>query len=279
MKRYFLLLVLTLWTAVTLGQPAERTDSLVIAPTQPQLQEQATSAAYVSDPTQCWDQANTAYINNEFRTAITLYEALLTECGHSDKLYYNLGNAYFKEGQIGQAILNYRRALRLSPGNEDIRYNLQVAEKMTKDHIDAVPEFFVSGWIRDVRQLFSGTTWAIISLVALTLLLGSILFYLLSRRLTWRKIGFYGIATMLLLLITTLWFSNIERHEAIDRTSAVVMHEAVAVKSSPDASSTDLFILHEGTAVEITNRMEGWCEITIADGKKGWMECAKLETI
>ena len=72
---------------------------------------------------------------------------------------------------------------------------------------------------------------------------------------------------------------SIDRREAIDRTSAVVLRDAVAVKSSPDQNSTDLFILHEGTKVEISDRLNGWCEITIADGKKGWMECSTFETI
>ena len=82
-----------------------------------------------------------------------------------------------------------------------------------------------------------------------------------------------------LLLVLTLCFAAIDRREAIDRTSAVVLRDAVAVKSSPDQNSTDLFILHEGTKVEISDRLNGWCEITIADGKKGWMECSTFETI
>ena len=115
--------------------------------------------------------------------------------------------------------------------------------------------------------------------VFLAAMLGSALFYLLSRRLVRRKIGFYGTATAFLLLVLTLCFAAIDRREAIDRTSAVVLRDAVAVKSSPDQNSTDLFILHEGTKVEISDRLNGWCEITIADGKKGWMECSTFETI
>ena len=123
-----------------------------------------------------WDQANTAYINNDFPTAISLYETILSSGRQSGKLYYNLANAYFKEQEIGRAILNYNRALRLNPGNEDIRYNLQVAEKMTKDHIDAVPEFFVKTWLSNLRNLLSSTTWAVLSLVFLAAMLGSALF-------------------------------------------------------------------------------------------------------
>lgn len=275
MKRYILFLLATLLSAAVSGQTAARTDSLAQHP----QSEQTASAAYASDPDKLWDQANTAYINNDFPTAISLYETILSSGRQSGKLYYNLANAYFKEQEIGRAILNYNRALRLNPGNEDIRYNLQVAEKMTKDHIDAVPEFFVKTWLSNLRNLLSSTTWAVLSLVFLAAMLGSALFYLLSRRLVRRKIGFYGTATAFLLLVLTLCFAGIDRREAIDRTSAVVLRDAVAVKSSPNQNSTDLFILHEGTKVEISDRLNGWCEITIADGKKGWMECSTFETI
>ena len=130
MKRYILFLLATLLSAAVSGQTAARTDSLAQHP----QSEQTASAAYASDPDKLWDQANTAYINNDFPTAISLYETILSSGRQSGKLYYNLANAYFKEQEIGRAILNYNRALRLNPGNEDIRYNLQVAEKMTKDH-------------------------------------------------------------------------------------------------------------------------------------------------
>ena len=56
-------------------------------------------------------------------------------------------------------------------------------------------------------------------------------------------------------------------------------HASTAVKSSPDKSSTDLFVLHEGTVVTITDRLDGWCEVVIADGKKGWVEGRKIEII
>jgi tetratricopeptide (TPR) repeat protein len=228
MKRYILFLLATLLSAAVSGQTAARTDSLAQHP----QSEQTASAAYASDPDKLWDQANTAYINNDFPTAISLYETILSSGRQSGKLYYNLANAYFKEQEIGRAILNYNRALRLNPGNEDIRYNLQVAEKMTKDHIDAVPEFFVKTWLSNLRNLLSSTTWAVLSLVFLAAMLGSALFYLLSRRLVRRKIGFYGTATAFLLLVLTLCFAAIDRREAIDRTSAVVLRDAVAVKSS-----------------------------------------------
>lgn len=277
MKRYIILSVLALWSLTAWGQSAQEADSTLV--TEPAASEQSAPESTPLNPDRLWELGNTAYINNDFRTAIQYYEELLEEGYLSPKLYFNLGNAYFKEHQLGEAILNYHRALRLSPGNDDIQYNLQVAEKSTKDNIEAIPEFFLTQWTRSIRHLMSGNAWTVVSLVVLVLMLGAILFYLLSRRLIWRKMGFYGTVVMLLLLILSTSFAAVDRRETLNRTSAIIMSEAVAVKSSPDPASTDLFILHEGTMVEISDRLDNWCEITIADGKKGWMECAKLETI
>ena len=195
------------------------------------------------------------------------------------KLYYNLGNSCFKEGRLGEAILYYNRALRLAPGNDDIRYNLRVAESRTKDSIEEIPEFFLTGWLRTLRHAMSCTAWSIFSLVALAAALGLFLLYLLARRLSLRKAGFYGTMIAVLLCIATTWCAAGERREMLDDTQAVVMSLSTAVKSSPDKSATDLFVLHEGTLVEITNRLDDWCEITIADGKKGWLESKTIETI
>ena len=85
-------------------------------------------------------------------------------------------------------------------------------------------------------------------------------------------------AAAVVFMLTT-WFALGERREMLDDSQAVVMSLSTAVKSSPDRSATDLFVLHEGTLVEITNRLDGWCEITIADGKKGWLESKTIETI
>lgn len=228
---------------------------------------------------QLWDKANTAYINGDFHAAADAYEELLSRGVSSMKLYYNLGNAYFKDDRIGKAILYSNRALRLAPGNDDIRYNLSVAEARTKDNIEDIPEFFFVTWMRDIRHTMGCTAWSLLSLALLACMLGLFLVYLLAQRISLRKAGFYGTVVAALLFMLTTWFAVGERREMLDDTSAVVMTASTAVKSSPDKSSTDLFVLHEGTVVTITDRLDGWCEVVIADGKKGWVEGRKIEII
>lgn len=226
-----------------------------------------------------WDRANEAYVAGDFRTAADTYRLLLARGESSAKLYYNLGNACFKEERLGEAILCYRRALRLQPGNEDVRYNLGVAEARTKDTIERIPELGLATWVRSVRHPMGCTAWSLLSLGLLAAMFACGLFYLLSARLSLRKAGFCGmVAAAVLCLVATL-FALGARREILDCSQAVVMASSVSVKSSPDRAATDLFVLHEGTAVEITDRLDDWCEIAIADGKRGWIEESKIETI
>ena len=193
---------------------------------------------------QLWNKANTAYINGDFHAAADTYEELLSRGVSSMKLYYNLGNAYFKDDRIGKAILYYNRALRLAPGN---------------DNIEDIPEFFFVTWMRDIRHMMGCTAWSLLSLALLACMLGLFLVYLLAQRISLRKAGFYGTVVAALLFMLTTWFAVGERREMLDDTSAVVMTASTAVKSSPDKSATDLFVLH--------------------DGKKGWVEGRKIEII
>ncbi len=226
-----------------------------------------------------WDAANTAYVNGDFHKAEMLYTELLAEGLSSTRLYYNLGNACFKEGNTGRAILCYHRALKLDPSNEDARYNLSVAEARTKDTIETIPELFLTEWMRGVRRMMGCTAWSIMSIVMLVAALSLSLVYLLSQQLAWRKGGFYGmLATLLLFALSTAMAAG-QRGEMIDTSRAVVMSGSAAVKSSPDKASTDLFVLHEGTLVTISDTLGEWAEVTIADGKRGWLESKTIEVI
>ena len=153
-------------------------DSLAAATTDP-LTVQTAGGNSLAAVEQVWDAANTAYINSDYHRAIDAYRQLILRGYASDKLYYNLANAYFKVGRYGKAILYYNRALRLAPGDADIRYNLDVANTFTKDKIAVVPEFFLKGWVRSVRMSLGCTAWSVVSLAALALLfaLGGFLRY------------------------------------------------------------------------------------------------------
>lgn len=226
-----------------------------------------------------WEAGNKAYIDGDYAKAIEEYGAIIEEGNYSEKLYYNLANAHFKQGEMGKAILYYNKALRIAPNEEDIRHNLAIAEAQTKDRIVVIPEFFLNRWMRSVRHSMSCTAWSVMSLAAFALVLAFGLLFLLSSNIRWRKAGFYSAVCGALLFVATLSFAISSRNDMLTHDEAIVMSSAISVKSSPDRSATDLFVLHEGTKVRILSEIDEWCEVVIADGKKGWTEAKNIEEI
>ncbi len=276
MKRYMTIMAaVLLWTAVPSAAQETVADTAATAPNI----APSTESVADDDPERLWEAANAAYGAADYDKAVGLYEAILNKDLHSAALYYNLANALFKRGDTGRAILYYNRALRLAPYDEDIRHNLDYAERMTKDNIEAVPEFFLNSWLRSLRGSLGCTVWTLLSLAMFAAMCALGLVYLLSQRLAARKAGFYGMLAALTLFVATSLFAWSERRAILDRTEAIVMGSAVSVKSSPDRSSTDLFVLHEGTKVTVGATLDGWAEVRIADGNKGWIETDRIERI
>lgn len=241
--------------------------------------QQAEPAPAKADEMALWDTANAAYNSGDYAAALSSYEAIAAEGLCSAALYYNMANAYFKQGDTAHAILYYHRALRLDPSDEDVRHNLEYAEQSTKDIIDEIPEFFLFAWMRSLRDVMGGNAWTLLSLLALVLSLVAALVYLLSQRLSMRKMGFYSMAVCGLLFIVTTAFAVSARGVVMNQEEAVVMSSSVSIKSSPDRSSTELFVLHEGTTVTTGDEVDGWIEVRIADGRKGWIEKSRIEHI
>ena len=224
-------------------------------------------------------EADSSYVRGEYQQAIKEYESLLKN-GASADLYYNLGNAYYRTENITKAVLNYERALLLSPSDRDIRFNLQMARSKTIDKITPEQEMFFITWYRSLVNLASVDGWARTALWALALAIVLALLYLFSDRIWLRKVGFFGA----LFLIAIFVFSNIFAHQQkellVNRKGAIVTASSVTVKSTPDKKGTDLFILHEGTKVTITDSsMREWKGVRLADGKEGWIETKQIELI
>ena len=224
-------------------------------------------------------EADSAYIRGQYQQAIKDYEMLLKQ-GASADLYYNLGNAYYRSENITRAVLNYERALLLSPGDRDVRFNLQIARAKTIDKIVPESEMFFFTWYRSLVNLMSVDAWAWTALIALALLIVLLLVYLFSDRIWLRKIGFFGGFVLLILFALSNLFAWQQKQDLLFRKGAIVISPSVTVKSTPAKNGTDLFILHEGTKVSITDgTMKGWMGIRIADGKEGWIESNMIEEI
>ena len=224
-------------------------------------------------------EADSAYVRGQYQQAISDYESLLKQ-GTSAELYYNLGNAYYRTENIPQAILNYERALLLSPGDRDIRFNLQIARSKTFDKIVPESEMFFITWYRAMVNMMSVDGWARTSLFALGLTIILLLVYLFADRLWLRKAGFFGGVALLMIFGMSNLFAWQQKQDLINRKGAIIFAPSVTVKSTPAANGTDLFVLHEGTKVVIIDgSMKDWKEVRLADGKEGWIESKQIRII
>lgn len=223
--------------------------------------------------------ADSAYALEDYDRAIAGYQELL-RFGEHAVLYYNLGNSYFRKEDIAKAVLYFEKARLLDPGDADIRFNLDLARSKTIDKIVPEREMFFVTWYRTVADWMSVDEWATLAVVSFVLLLLAFILYLFGGRIVLKKTGFFSACIFLLLVLLSNLFALQQKNKLEDRRGAVVMAGSVTVKSTPNESGTDLFVLHEGTRVEITDdTMKGWKEIRLADGKVGWIQTETIERI
>lgn len=220
-----------------------------------------------------------AYDRKQYGRAIEIYEAVIEEKGATAPLRYNLGNAYFRSNEIGKAILNYERALRLDPTDEDIKANLEFAQSRTKDEVMEQHDLFFIAWFHAIVNLLSVDVWATIAVVAFIAALAGLLLFLLVQRNGVRRTGLI----MIIAGVVITLFANIAAYNMNsmlnDNTQAVVMKEEVTMMSAP-GSSTALMKIHEGRKVTITDdSIEDWKEIELEDGTIGWVKKNDIERI
>ena len=224
-------------------------------------------------------EADSTYAQEHYQKAAQQYEQLLKK-GVSAELYYNLGNCYYRMDNITLAVLNYERALLLSPGDKDIRFNLQMARSKTIDKIVPESEMFFVTWYRSLVNLMSVDAWARMALISLVAAIILALAYLFANPVWLRKIGFFGGLFFVVIFLVSNLFAWQQKKAFVYRSGAIIIRSAVNIKSTPSKNGTDLFILHEGTKVNITDAsMRGWKKIRVADGKEGWLETKEIEII
>lgn len=223
--------------------------------------------------------ADDEYAKGNYQQAIKDYQEIL-KTGVSSEIYYNLGNAYYRTDNITQALLAYERALQLSPGDNDIRFNLQYARSKTIDKITPETEMFFVTWYHSLVNFTSVDRWANTAIVSIVMALLLILVFLFAPQMWARKLGFYGSAAFLLLFAFANLFAFQQKHELETKQGAIVIAPTVNVKKTPAASGTDVFVIHEGTGVDITDRgMKQWRGIKLADGREGWLKTSQIEEI
>ena len=224
-------------------------------------------------------QANTAYQSNDFKEAIALYTKVVDLQYESAILYYNLGNAYFKSGDNAQAMLWLERANRLAPNNEDIIHNINFIQQKLIDRIEQLPELFIVKWWDNCSKLCTGNQWAVLSIVSCSLFALCFLLILLIRVSWIRSASIFIAIIALFITIFSILFAKKETTRYIQHPEGIIMQLVINVKSTPNEKSSDLFVIHSGLKVGITDQLNEWMEIRLPNGEKGWVLAEAVEAI
>lgn len=219
------------------------------------------------------------YSKGNYQRAIKEYEEMLKK-GPSADIYYNLGNAYYRTDNITRAVLNYERARLLSPGDKDIAFNLQMARSKTIDKITPKSEMFFVTWYRALVNSIATDSWAVVAVVGIAVALLLVLLYLFSSSSLYRKIGFFGSFSCFFLFVLANIFAYQQKQLLLKRNGAIVVYQSAVIKSTPSKVGKDLFIIHEGTRVEVTDAtMKDWKNVRLDDGREGWISSSMIEMI
>jgi hypothetical protein len=231
------------------------------------------------NPSEIYRKANEAYMNHSYEEAAELYEQAVKAGFISPEVYYNMGNAYYKSGNIAKSVLSFERAKKLDPSDPDIQYNLSVAYQATIDKIEPVPLVFYERWWQNFVHggsvnrrafWFVGFLWTTLLLVA---------GYLFLKRVYLRKLMFFAALTTLTCALFTGYLTYLQYRHLNHNRGAIIFSDSAYVKSSPDESSSNLFMLHAGTRIEVVDELQGWKKIRIANGSEGWIVQDAIELI
>ena len=224
-------------------------------------------------------KANEFYKKANYKEAAAIYQQMANGGYQSSPLYYNLGNAYYKTGDIALAILYYEKAKKLNPGDEDINSNIQLANLKTTDKTEEIPEFFISKWWHAIILAFSVNTLALFSVVFILAAFLILILYRFSNAIVVKKVSFYAAMVLLLLGICTILIANRQVKYFEAHHQAIVFNSTVTIKSAPSNSSKNLFVLHEGSKVNILDKSGNWAKISLANGTEGWIGSADIREI
>lgn len=218
-----------------------------------------------------WERANAFYTTEEYHKAIEEYQKI-SDSGHeSAKLYFNLGNAYYKAGNMNRAILNYERARLLAPQDEDIEFNLRMANQFVVTEINELPQPFFLRWRTRITNLYPADRWAGISIASFILFLGLLGLFIFGRSAGLKRLAFWFGILAIVASGFSFSFAARQKEKINQRKHAIVFCPRVTVKSAPTERSTDLFLLYEGVKVEISDSTSSWKEIKLSDGNVGWL--------
>ena len=216
-----------------------------------------------------------AYLNNQYELAIQEFETLLDNNWASRELYYNLGNAYYRNGNISGSVWAYESCLSLSPTHADAGYNLELANLKVKDRVDLPDPPIYLKWYMGIKENYTPSTWINITLFILFLL--SIL--VTASRILPAVSLHYIPGIFITLLFCSLFFTLHSIWTGSSVNQGIIYDPVVEARSEPNTFSAQLFEIHEGLKVSVNQISDNWMEIELLDGKAGWIEKHQIRLI
>ena len=227
---------------------------------------------FAQSPDELIKNANIFYQEGQFEQAVQIYQNILGQGFESGALYYNLGNAYFKNGKLGYAIFCYEKGLKLEPNDEDLSYNLRIVQARTFDKITELPKLFIVAWWEGLVTSLSVSAWSFIVILIFWILLISIAVYYFSSNSRFQRFSFLisSISLAVLIAVAVLLFARVNREAATNY--GILLQQTYSVKVSPDVKGSDAFVIHEGIKFSIEDHVNDWVKIRLVDGKIGWIQ-------
>lgn len=225
------------------------------------------SDAEVTPPDSLFKKGHEAYHAGQFAEAEKAYRQILNAGWNNAAVHYNLGNCYYKQGELGLALLHYEKARERKPGDKEIEHNLKLAQEKRIDRFEQLPQPIFKRAFQSFITLLSPSQWGWGAIGAAGLLLIGLALYFFSG---WQRGGFSLALASLLLLGIAMGSAALHQNYRAKNKPALVMEPAVYVKSGPSSMAEDAFILHEGTKVYLSESYEEWVKLRLSDGKIGW---------
>ena len=226
-----------------------------------------------------FDKANEQYNEGKYQEAINNYLKIAEGKEHSSALYFNLGNSYYKLNQIAPSIYYYEKALQLSPNDNDIKNNLLFAQNMTVDSFEVLPQTGLTKIIQNIIGKLSYHSWAILAIVFMILFVAGFLFYYFSMYQDKKRLFFVISIVSLIICLSCLLFAFNQSRYLKKQNPAIIFAQEIGVNAEPNNRSEEVFILHEGTKVNVEDKMGDWKKIRLVDGKTGWISSTEIKEI
>ncbi|MGZ3902947.1 MAG: tetratricopeptide repeat protein [Bacteroidia bacterium] len=222
------------------------------------------------------ENAADAYSKQEYKKAIEIYESIVAGGEASAPLYYNLGNAYYKDNQLGKAIYYYELAKKINPNDEDIKNNLQLANSKLIDKIETKENFFAGAIKSGLYTLLSTNGWARLNIVSLVFALGSFFVFIISENLLLKRSGFLLGALFTVTFLVSFGIGYASLRNLNKKSQAVVTAQVVQVMNAPTTHAKPKFSLHEGTKLNVLSTNDEWTSVQLANGNEGWIKTQQL---